>query len=66
MRRPTPNADLIRESVAEGGPRPLTPYYVDVAGSVIQTWHPPAGVNGETPERADKFMADVLGGRRLL
>jgi len=66
VREKYPNADLIRESIAEGGPRPLTPYYVDVAGSIIQTWHPPAGVNSDTPTRSDRFMADVLGGRRLL
>lgn len=60
------NADLIRESIAEGGPRPLTPFYVDVAGAITQTWHPPASVTAETPERTDQFMADVLAGRRLL
>jgi len=66
VRENYPNADLIRESIAEGGPRPLTPFYVDVAGSIFQTWHPPAGVNAETPAKTDEFMADVLSGRRLL
>ncbi len=60
------NADLIRESIAEAGPRPLTPFYVDVAGAITQTWHPPASVNAETPEKSDQFVADVLAGRRLL
>jgi multiple sugar transport system substrate-binding protein len=60
------NADLIRESIAEGGPRPLSPFYTDISGAVQQTWHPPASVNAETPERTDQFMADVLAGRRLL
>ena len=64
--RKYPNADLIRDSIGEGGPRPLTPYYVDVTGSVIQSWHPPASVNSDTPQRTDRFMADVLSGRRLL
>jgi multiple sugar transport system substrate-binding protein len=66
VRENYPNADLIRDSIAHGGPRPLTPFYVDVAGSVIQTWHPPDSVNAETPARTDEFMADVLSGRRLL
>lgn len=66
VREKYPNADLIRESIGEAGPRPLTPFYVDVAGSVIQTWHPPESVTAETPKRTDTFMADVLGGRRLL
>ena len=60
------NADLIRESIADGGPCPLTPFYVDVAGAVIQTWHPSASVTAETPETTDQFIADVLAGRRLL
>ncbi|MGZ8801225.1 MAG: extracellular solute-binding protein [Mycobacterium sp.] len=60
------NADLIRESIAEGGPRPLTPFYTDVAGAITQTWHPPDSVTAETPERTDQVMADVLAGRRLL
>lgn len=61
-----PNADLIRTSIADAGPRPLTPFYVDVAGSIIKEWHPPEDVTPETPARTDAFMADVLSGRRLL
>lgn len=60
------NADLIRESIAEGGPRPLTPFYTDISGAIQLTWHPPSSVTAETPERTDEFMADVLAGRRLL
>ena len=66
VRETYPNADLIRESIADAGPRPLTPFYVDVAGSIIQTWHPPESVTAETPVKTDTFMADVLSGRRLL
>jgi len=66
VRESYPNADLIRESIAQGGPRPLTPFYVDIAGSVIQTWHPPDSVGPQTPSETDRFMADVLAGRRLL
>lgn len=60
------NADLIRESIAEAGPRPLTPFYTDISGAITQSWHPPDSVTAETPERTDQFMADVLAGRRLL
>lgn len=66
VREEYPNADLIRESIAEGGPRPLTPYYVDVAGSVLKEWHAPNQVDQGTPAATDAFMADVLAGRRLL
>jgi multiple sugar transport system substrate-binding protein len=61
-----PNADLIRESINEAGPRPITPYYVDVAGSIISTWHPARAVNDNTPAVTDEFMSEVLQGRRLL
>jgi len=62
-----PNAGLIRESINEGGPRPITPYYVDVSGSVINTWHSPESVTApQTPAHTDVFMAEVLSGRRLL
>lgn len=66
VRKAYPNADLIRESINDAGPRPITPYYVDVAGSIINTWHPPAAVNDNTPAETDEFMSDVLQGRRLL
>lgn len=66
VRKAYPNADLIRASIQDAGPRPITPYYVDVAGSIINTWHPPASVNEDTPTVTDEFMADVLQGRRLL
>ena len=64
--RTIPIADLIRDSIAEGGPRPITPYYVDVAGSVISTWHPPESVNRDTPAEADDLHGGRASGRRLL
>ena len=33
-------ADLIRDSINDAGPRPITPYYGDVSSSVQRTWHP--------------------------
>lgn len=60
------NADLIRESIAEGGPRPLTPFYTDISGAIQLSWHPPSSVTDQTPSKTDEFMADVLAGRRLL
>jgi multiple sugar transport system substrate-binding protein len=67
VREAFPMADLIRESIAEGGPRPITPYYGDVSSSVQRTWHPASGVNAPaTPEETDQYMSDVLSGERLL
>ena len=62
-----PMADLIRESIADAGPRPITPYYGDVSSSVQRVWHPADSVRApQTPEETDSYMADVLSGKRLL
>lgn len=62
-----PMAPLIRESIDDAGPRPITPYYGDVSVSVQRTWHPPNAVEApQTPERTDTYMSEVLAGERLL
>lgn len=61
-----PNAPLIRASIDEGGPRPITPYYVDVSSAVLNTFHPPASVRSNTAKEADTFLTEVLRGERLL
>lgn len=62
-----PMADLIRSSIADAGPRPITPYYGDVSSSVQRVWHPANGVHSpKTPDETDSYMADVLSGKRLL
>ena len=62
-----PMADLIRESINDAGPRPITPYYGDVSVSVQRTWHPPGDVQApQTPESTDTYMSEVLAGDRLL
>ena len=67
VREAFPMADLIRTSINEAGPRPVTPYYNDVSTSVQVTWHPPVDVRTpETPRATAEFMSDVLQGRRLL
>lgn len=66
IREQYPNADLIRESIAEAGPRPLTPFYVDVTGAIIASWHPAHAVSESTPAQSAALMADILAGRRLL
>ena len=67
VREAFPMADLIRESINDAGPRPVTPYYGDVSASVQRTWHPPEGVQDpSTPEETDNYMSDVLSGDALL
>ncbi len=60
-------ADLIRESIADAGPRPLTPYYGDVVGVGQRTWHPATRCRHPAhPRRPTRYMAEVLSGKRLL
>lgn len=66
IRRAFPMADLLRESLDEAAPRPITPYYPDVTAVIQRTWHPPAAVNDETPARTARMIADVLHDRTLL
>ena len=67
VREAFPMADLIRESIDEAAPRPITPYYGDVSTSVQRTWHPARSVRApETPEETDQYMGEVLSGDRLL
>jgi multiple sugar transport system substrate-binding protein len=67
VREAFPMADLIRDSINDGGPRPITPYYNDVSTSVQITWHPGTNVHAPaTPDETATFMGDVLQGKRLL
>ena len=67
VREAFPMAPLIRESINEAGPRPVTPYYNDVSTSVQRIWHPATSVRApQTPEETATFMNDVLQGKRLL
>ncbi len=67
VRKIFPMAPLIRDSINEAAPRPLTPYYNDVSTSVQITWHPSTNVRApDTPKESQSFMTQVLHGERLL
>ena len=67
VRKAFPMAALIRTSIDEAGPRPITPYYGAVSVCVQRTWHPPRDVHSpQTPKRTDQYMTEVLRGDRLL
>jgi multiple sugar transport system substrate-binding protein len=57
---------LFQNSVEAAAPRSVTPYWSDISGSILSTWHPPASVNSGTPATSKSFIQDVLHGRRLL
>ncbi len=57
---------LFQESVNAAAPRSVTPYWSDISGSLLATWHPPASVNQSTPQKSADFMQQVLDGKALL
>ena len=58
--------DLFEESLDAAAPRTVTPYWSDISGGIQSTWHPPSSVNEETPAESQRFIEDVLQGKRLL
>ena len=67
VRRVFPMADLIRDSIGGGAPRPQTPYYTDVSAAVTRSFHPPSSVEpARTPQAAGRLITDVLKDRKLL
>ena len=57
---------LFQNSVDQAAPRTVTPYWSDVSGAIQNVWHPPRSVGGETPDRSQTFIEDVLKGGDLL
>jgi multiple sugar transport system substrate-binding protein len=67
IRQQFPMASLIRDSIDEATPRPLTPFYTDVSGAIQRTWHPQSSVNpNTTPAAADDLIVGVLNDEQLL
>jgi multiple sugar transport system substrate-binding protein len=58
--------ELFQESLEAAAPRTPSPYWSDISGGIQSTWHPPSGVDDQTPGRAKQFIEDVLQGRSLL
>lgn len=58
--------DLFQESLDAAAPRTVSPYWSDISGAILNTWHPPNSVDQDTPAESKTFIEDVLHGRRLL
>ncbi len=62
-----PFAPLIRDSIDQAAPRPLSPFYNDVTIAVQRTWHPPGSVNpSKTPKESNDLIGKALKGKVLL
>jgi multiple sugar transport system substrate-binding protein len=58
--------DLFQASLEVAAPRTVSPYWSDISGALLSTWHPPDAVGDQTPADSQQFIEDVLHGRRLL
>ncbi|WP_203927301.1 extracellular solute-binding protein [Virgisporangium ochraceum] len=62
-----PFAPLIRDSIDQAAPRPLTPFYNDVTIAIQRTWHPPGSVNpNKTPKESNDLISKALKGKVLI
>jgi multiple sugar transport system substrate-binding protein len=60
-------APLIRDSLEQAAPRPLTAYYNEVSQSIQRVYHPPSSVQpGQTGDEAAKLIKAVLRKEQLL
>ena len=71
LKKAFPFADLLRESIEAGGPRPVTPAYADISLAIQKTFHPPADVDPDTVveelrDRIDKQPGGSEGSEDLL
>ncbi|MEU4422886.1 extracellular solute-binding protein [Actinoplanes sp. NPDC024001] len=67
IREMFPMADEIRAGMDAATPRPVSPYYGDVTGSIQAGFHPPDDLSPETtPREANQLLEDVLSNRRLI
>jgi len=53
-------ADLVRESIQNAGPRPITPAYQDVSLAIQTALHPPSKIDPEDPAPAADELRDTV------
>lgn len=58
--------ELFQQSLEHAAPRTVSPYWSDMSGAILSTWHPPSGVDSQTPDQSATFMEQVLQGKSLL
>lgn len=62
-----PMWEAIKEGLTDAGPRPISPYYGDVTGSVQEGYHPPDTLSPEvTPPDTASLISGVLSNTQLL
>ncbi|MBU2668943.1 extracellular solute-binding protein [Actinoplanes bogorensis] len=67
IREKFPMADEIRTGLDAATPRPVSPYYGDVTGSIQTAFHPPDALSPDsTPREANQLLEDVLSNKKLI
>lgn len=67
IRAKFPMADQIRTGLDAATPRPVSPYYGDVTGSIQTAFHPPGALSPQsTPRAANDLLEAVLSNQRLI
>jgi multiple sugar transport system substrate-binding protein len=57
LKKAFPFADLLRESIEQGGPRPVNPAYSDISLAIQKTFHPPGSL---APDEAQSKLKDRI------
>lgn len=60
-----PFAELIRDSIDTGAPRPATPLYADLSLALFTALSPPSGVDPEAAGELKQVVQDALDGKGL-
>ncbi len=64
VQKALPFADLLRESIEEGAPRPVSPAYSDISLAIQKTFHPPDSVKpGEVRSKLEDRMEKAAEGK---
>ena len=57
LKKAFPFADLLRESITAGAPRPVNPAYSDISLAIQKTFHPPGSLS---PDEAQSKLKDRI------
>jgi len=64
VKKALPFADLLRESIEEGAPRPVNPAYSDISLAIQQTYHPPENIQpDQVREQLEERMEKAAEGK---
>jgi len=66
VKKAIPMADLVKASIANAGPRPVSPFYGDVSGAIERVWHEPSQISPATPAASAALIGSVLHDQALL